>query len=176
MSSKDKRALLRDLIGEAFEEFDTKCVREGRRAMGRYSNRVTAACGSITFVCSVDLDKGLRTSMPSDPRWDYGLELRLTKGNRCNKCAMWVEVHPAENERNFREVVAKLDWLRRKVFGRVPKFRVLTQAWQKECDGSPFVWIPSGRVGRLPHEKEFRKLARKHGLRFGGRNVSLECD
>lgn len=80
-------------------------VRKGLQAMGKHSKCVQTRDGNIT--ASVDLDTALAQRLPSEPRWDYGLEITADHGIRL----AWIEVHPAVSS-EVEAVCRKLCWLR----------------------------------------------------------------
>jgi hypothetical protein len=57
---------------------------------------------------SVDLDSTLEESLPDDPRWDYGIAVRITQGT---DRVHWVEVHPAI-EGDVKGLLKKQAWLK----------------------------------------------------------------
>jgi hypothetical protein len=108
---------------------------------------------------SVDLDSALSDSHPNDPRWDYGIALRV---DRKSELVFWVEVHPASSS-HIQQVLSKLSWIRDWLRSSAP----LLNAFPRQ-----FVWIASGRVA-IPANSPQRKRLANAGIRFAGARFEL---
>ena len=108
---------------------------------------------------SLDIDRALRQARPNDPRWDYGVGIKLHEGGR----AVWIEVHPASSS-HVGPVLAKLAWLRTWLENEAP---ALNQVKAR------YVWLATGTVA-LPGNSPKRKLIAQRGLDFRARSFDLE--
>lgn len=147
----------RDAVAATAELKDA--YRSGLQAI-RTRDRDRIHCGSPRRLSgSVDLDTALRDSHPSDPRWDYGIGLRI--GGKAERVS-WVEIHPASSE-HVQEVLEKLAWLRAWLRASAPRLNEMAQE---------YVWVASGRVRLPPNAPKRRRLAAQ-GLRFAGERLML---
>ena len=108
---------------------------------------------------SVDLDGALRDSHPNDPRWDYGIGLRIAKNS---DRVIWIEVHPASSS-HIRDVLRKFGWLREWLTSSALCLKTIS---------TDYVWIASGKVSIPPNSPQRRKLAAQ-GIRFVGRQLRI---
>jgi hypothetical protein len=110
---------------------------------------------------SVNVDAALKKSQPNAPRWDYGIGLRASNDQ---DCVVWMEIHPATTRKNFKELVAKLQWL---------------QSWLAQIN-SPlqkltprFVWVATGRAS-INLASNNRRYLNSLGLRLEGSILHLD--
>ncbi len=121
----------------------------GLRAMGTYSTKVQVV-NTKQLTGSVDIDGMVKDRYPEDARWDYVIGYR--------QYAYFVEVHSAETS-EVKTVLAKLKWLKNWLSTQAPGLV------QIQSPVDPFVWIPSGRIGILPHSPQAMRL-NQSGLRL----------
>lgn len=132
-----------------------------------YRSAIQAAAGS-RFCGSVDLDVAYLQAEPNAFRWDYGLGIQ----REAAELAFWVEPHPASSTGEVARMIAKLDWLERKLdqpaFSRLA---ALTRAAMQT--GLAFRWLAaSGDIRLLPGSRQARQLAAR-GIAFPARQVRL---
>jgi hypothetical protein len=86
---------------------------------------------------SLDPDSSLQKSLPDEPRWDYGVGVRVSQHA---DCCHWVEVHPA-TEGDVEDVLKKHDWLKTWLAQHAPGLLGMT-ATEKG-----YVWIATKTIG-----------------------------
>lgn len=106
---------------------------------------------------SADVDASLATALPNAARWDY--VVGRTHGNVVQ--THWIEVHPANADKNVHEVEKKLAWL---------------MAWLRDKPLANYprdvVWIASGKSSFHARSPSIKALASK-GCRFVGGHLHL---
>jgi hypothetical protein len=112
---------------------------------------------------SVCLDVALKRADPNGQRWDYGIGIKQESGD---DKVIWVEVHPASSS-NVREVVAKLEWLKRWLARSAPALQEITA----KRDG--FVWVSSGKVDIPMGTPQTKRLAAA-GIKLPQRHLRIE--
>lgn len=120
--------------------------RPGLQALSGTDRKRVECSDTQSLAGSVNLDDALKTSLPNEPRWDYGVGLRTT--GRSVK-VHWIEVHPASSH-HIKEVLDKLAWLKRWLKANATRLDALP------CE---YVWIASGSVSLPPHSPQRRRLA-----------------
>lgn len=124
----------------------------------------------LKFTGSVDIDEGCRAAEPESPRWDYGLGLARTNAT---EFAVWIEPHPASSSGEVSRILAKLDWLERKL--EQPNFKDLKALTQKAAQAGVqrFHWLAmTGDIRIRPGSREAAMLF-KRGLRLPTRYLAL---
>jgi hypothetical protein len=133
--------------------------RLGLQALQRRDRSHISCRDSRMVTGSVDLDSALATTLPNDPRWDYGVGVTAqTK----SESVVWIEVHPASSH-HVDEVLHKLDWLKNWLRTRAPQLDVMPRE---------FAWVASGQVALQANSPQRRKLAAE-GIRFAGSRLQL---
>lgn len=102
---------------------------------------------------SVDLDSTLKSTLPNDPRWDYGIGYHHT--NLRADTVYWVEVHPA-SDGEIKVVLKKLAWLKQWLCESAPKLKSMRRE---------FIWISSGKTSltlSAPQQKQFALQGLQH--------------
>lgn len=137
----------------------TEAYRPGLRALKRVDQK-RIICGDATDLAgSVDLDDALSDSHPNDPRWDYGIGVRTSRGS---DRVSWVEVHPASSS-HIQAVLNKLAWLKEWLASSAPLLERIP---------AEYVWVASGSVQIPPNSPQRRRLSAK-GIRFAGRRLRV---
>jgi hypothetical protein len=124
----------------------------------------------LSFTASVDIDLACQAAEPQANRWDYGLGLRDQKGE---EFAVWIEPHPASSTGEVAKIIAKLDWLERKL--AQPGFKGLKALTQKSAQANVprFHWLAmTGDIRIRPGSREAALLS-KRGLRLPSRHLVL---
>lgn len=133
--------------------------REGLQALKRADRERIRCDNPRDLTGSVNLDEALATSLPNDPRWDYGIAVRKRKGG---EHVIWLEVHPATS-RGAEEVRRKHSWLVEWLKSSAPLLKRMT---------GRYVWVASGRVAIPLHSPHMRRLAAQ-GIHFARRTLEL---
>jgi hypothetical protein len=133
--------------------------RDGLRALPRVHRDLLRISDTRRLDGSIHIDQALLRAKPNDPRWDYGVGIRLHNIG----LAVWVEVHPASSS-HVDPVLAKLAWLRRWLEKEAP---ALGQVRAR------YVWLATGTVA-LPANSPKRKLIAQHGLDFRAKFLDLD--
>ncbi len=140
-----------DDLAEAYES--------GLQALKSIDRRRIQCQNPRDLTGSVDLDGALRDSHPNDPRWDYGIGVRETRGS---DRVIWIEVHPASSS-HIQDVLSKFRWLR--------QWLTSSASWLNRLSAE-YVWIASGSV-RLPKNSPQRKKLAAQGIRFEGNRLQV---
>ncbi len=125
---------------------------------------------SLKFTGSVDMDESCRVAEPESHRWDYGLGIQR---NSESEFAVWVEPHPASSTGEVSKIIAKLDWLERKL-GQ-PEFKDLKALTSRAAQAGVlrFHWLAmTGDIRIRPGSREAAMLS-KRGLRLPTRHLVL---
>jgi len=133
--------------------------RPGLQALRRGDHSRVSSRNPRIITGSVDLDNVLATTLPNDPRWDYGVGV---VSQARSETVIWIEIHPASSH-HIDDVLRKLDWLKNWLWTRAPQLDEMTRE---------FVWVASGQVDLPPGSQQRRKLADKR-LRFEGRRLQI---
>jgi hypothetical protein len=134
--------------------------REGLRGI-RNVDRQRIHCSNPRMLTgSIDLDEALRVRNPNDPRWDYGIGVRV--GARSD-IVIWAEVHPATSL-HVDEVLTKLRWLRERTGDSAPAFVEL---------GQHFCWVATGSIAFRRGSPQEKRIAQQ-GLRFPVKRLNLD--
>ncbi len=136
--------------------------RPGLQAVkGQYRDRVE--CDDTRRLAgSVDLDSSLATSLPNEPRWDYGIGVTTPQNE---DRVHWVEVHPAADG-DVNAVLKKHAWLRSWLRECAPGLLAITASERG------YVWIASGDIGIRPGSPKARRLAAR-GISFPCRRFKI---
>ena len=143
---------------------------KGKGAVKRQYQAGIASGPTLKFTASVDMDESCKAAEPDSHRWDYGLGVER---NHENEFAVWVEPHPASSTGEVSKIIAKLDWLERKL--EQPAFKDLKALTQKAAQaGVPrFHWLAiTGDIRIRPGSREAVLLS-KRGLRLPTRHLAL---
>lgn len=143
---------------------------EGKGAIKHQYQAGIASSDSFKFTGSVDIDEGCRSAEPESPRWDYGLGMKRSSEN---ECAIWVEPHPASSTGEVAKIIAKLDWLERKL--EQPDFKGLKALTSRAAQAGVlrFHWLAmTGDIRIRPGSREAAILT-KRGLRLPTRYLAL---
>lgn len=135
-------------------------VRRGLQAVSGVDRRRLKVRDSRRVAGSIHLDAALRTSLPTSPRWDYGV------GYACGGHAEfvhWIEVHPG-NQGEVKSMEAKLRWLRSWLASEAKPLERLPRR---------FVWVSSGRTSLSP-QAPARRLLAQLGLIHAGGSYTIE--
>lgn len=116
----------------------------------------------VKLAGSVDVDDACKSSEPQSPRWDYGIGVRRSKGDKDK--VYWVEVHPCKDG-EVGPVLAKLAWL-----------HVWLQKTANRLDqlDREFVWVSTNATTITKNSPKAKQLA-KQGLRLAGRRLVLQA-
>lgn len=145
-------------------------VLPGKSAVkGQYQPGIAVGPG-LSFTASVDIDLDCQAAEPQANRWDYGLGLRNQKGE---EFAVWIEPHPASSTGEVAKIIAKLDWLERKL--AQPGFKDLKALTQKsaQADVPRFHWLAMTGDIRIRAGSREAALLSKRGLRIPSRHLLL---
>ena len=105
------------------------------------------------FSDSLNLDKAMRTSHPSEPRWDYLLGHRLTSS------VIGLEPHSAATGQ-ITAVIEKRKHARIQLQGHL-------RSGARVAD---WFWVASGKIDFVPHERAMIRLA-NNGITFVGKQL-----
>jgi hypothetical protein len=161
---KKVRAFSAAALAAGLEELPGKNAVEGS-----YRAQIVSSTG-CKFTGSVDVDAHFRATEAQSHRWDYGLGLSTVNGQ---ELVCWVEPHPASSTGEVATMLAKLDWLKKKLDS--PAFRHLkAMTYVAGRAGPPFFWLRTvnGECRISAHGKEARLLA-KSGLRMPSQLLTL---
>lgn len=145
-------------------------VLPGKSAVKNQYQPGIAVGPGLSFTASVDIDLDCQAAEPQANRWDYGLGLRNQKEE---EFAVWIEPHPASSTGEVAKIIAKLDWLERKL--AQPGFKDLKALTQKsaQADVPRFHWLAiTGDIRIRPGSREAALLS-KRGLRLPSRHLLL---
>jgi hypothetical protein len=136
---------------------------------GSYRAQIVSAQG-WHFTGSADLDTHFKTTEAQAHRWDYGIGIGQANGQ---ELVCWVEPHSASSSRHVGEMLAKLDWLKRKL-DTAPFKKLREMTYVPGRTGHPFYWLRtlSGECRITAHGREARLLA-KSGLRMPAQHLTL---
>ena len=157
----------------AFERAATIAGLTASKGKGAVKHQYQAGitCGPLVkFTGSVDIDEGCRVAEPESHRWDYGLGLQR---NGESEFAVWVEPHPASSTGEVAKIIAKLDWLERKL--ERPEFKDLKALTRRSAQAGVlrFHWLAmTGDIRIRPGSREAAILT-KRGLRLPTRYLAL---
>jgi hypothetical protein len=112
---------------------------------------------------SIDVDATLNNALPTAPRWDYAIGVRC---DRNTDAVIWIEVHPASSTSNVKDVVNKLNWLKRWSAQPAPALVRLTRE---------YVWVSTGPVAFTANSPHRRQLATV-GIRFAGKQYDIQAN
>ena len=136
-----------------------QAFRLGLRALKKVDRRRIHCRNTRNLTGSVNLDDALHDPHPSDPRWDYGIGIRQSRGS---DRVTWVEVHSASSS-HIQEVLNKFAWLREWLRSSAPLLNRMP---------AEYVWVASGSVHIPPNSPQRKKLA-VQGIRFAGERLRL---
>jgi|JI10StandDraft_1071094.scaffolds.fasta_scaffold338215_2 hypothetical protein len=120
-------------------------IKNGKQAIkSEYQNKLSASNSKI-FKFSIDLEDFYKSLKEKGNYWDYLIVILQT--NEIEK-AIYIEFHPAENNKNIKEIIAKLKWLEIKA----------NELELKKYSQKRF-WIASGKVTIPANTKERKQLA-----------------
>jgi hypothetical protein len=105
---------------------------------------------------SLDLDEALRAHHPNDPRWDYLLGV-VAEGVEAH--VVGLEPHSAETA-EVKTVIAK----------RKAALAQLDQHLRPKVKVKKWLWVASGGVDFVPHDKVLLRLAQA-GIEFVGKQL-----
>lgn len=145
-------------------------VLPGKSAVKNEYQKGIAVGPGLSFTTSVDIDSACKAAEPQSNRWDYGLGLQREKGE---EFTVWVEPHPASSTGEVAKIIAKLDWLERKL--AQPAFKGLDALTQKSAQTGVlrFHWLAmTGDIRIRPGSRE-AALLNKRGLRLPSRHLVL---
>ena len=143
---------------------------KGKGAVKHQYQAGIASGASLKFTGSVDMDEACRAAEPESHRWDYGLGLQR---NGESEFAVWVEPHPASSTGEIAKIIAKLDWLERKL--ERPEFKDLEALTRRAAQAGVFRfhWLAmTGDIRIRPGSREAAVLS-KRGLRLPTRYLAL---
>jgi hypothetical protein len=143
---------------------------KGKGAVKHQYQAGIASGASLKFTGSVDIDEECRVTEPESHRWDYGLGLQR---NGESEFAVWVEPHPASSTGEIAKIIAKLDWLERKL--ERPEFKDLEALTRRAAQAGVFRfhWLAmTGDIRIRPGSREAAVLS-KRGLRLPTRYLAL---
>lgn len=128
----------------------------GKGAVEKCYKSVIQAESNTTFTGSVDLDSFFSKTEPHANRWDYGLGIQK-QGQP--EIAIWIEPHSGGSTKEVKTVLAKLDWLEKKL--AQPDFAQLKQLTEKaqQQNIKRFIWLSSGSCRIRPGSREAHLLA-----------------
>lgn len=157
---------------EALEEPYASAAQAGLRGLKQKHRGLLSPRDPRRLTGSIDLDAALASHPEhgSSPRWDYGVGLIAPTGRQ--RCAVWLEVHGAANNRAAREVCEKVRWLRSWIDQHGRELRLMTQTAEHVLDRSPYIWVSVGPVD-LPRAGQGRRLIAQEGLDMPVRRVPL---
>lgn len=142
----------------------------GKEAVeGSYRAQIVSA-PDWQFTGSVDVDTHFKATEAQAHRWDYGIGIGQANGK---ELVCWVEPHSASSSRHVGEMLAKLDWLKRKL-DTAPFKKLKEMTYVPGRTGHPFYWLRtlSGECRITAHGREARLLA-KSGLRMPAQHLTL---
>jgi hypothetical protein len=116
------------------------CWKQGLQALQRKHKSLIKIQNS-SCSGSIDIDQCLRSQCPSDPRWDYGLDI--------HEMGIFIEVHPAHTS-EVNTVLAKLTWLKSWFKRNCSLFDSLSRSYH---------WIASGSVAIRKGTPQARRLS-----------------
>jgi len=120
-----------------------ECCKTGLGAVKRSDREKYRFNNTREINCSIDIDSCLKDVFPEASRWDYLI---------CYKDrAFFVEIHPANNGENIKEVLKKLDWL---------KSNVLRKAKCKNLKIYIY-WIATGRISYSTRSRQRKQIESK---------------
>ncbi len=127
----------------------------------RHDDRQRIHCSTPRLLGgSLNLDEALRTANANDPRWDYGIGVRISaRGD----IVIWLEVHPASSL-HIDAVLKKLQWLQAWLRNSAPAFMRLPPR---------FCWLATGRISFRRGSPQEKRIAQK-GLRFPVKQLDLD--
>jgi hypothetical protein len=128
-------------------------VKEGLQALPKKHHRLVGESARSRIVESLDIDEALRTAHPSAPRWDYLI------GDGVESQVLAVEPHSAETS----EVPTVIAKRRAAIVQLRPHLRSGARVVK-------WLWIASGRVDFVPHDRVLLRLAQE-GIEFVGRQL-----
>lgn len=168
--SKTKKTVLKPSEFESAATTAGLKISPGKSAIkSQYQTGIAVGPG-LSFTASVDIDLDCKAAEPQSNRWDYGLGLKREKGE---EFAVWVEPHPASSTGEVAKIIAKLDWLERKL--TQPDFEGLKALTQKSAQAGTlrFHWLAmTGDIRIRPGSREAALLS-KRGLRLPSRHLVL---
>jgi hypothetical protein len=132
--------------------------RPGLRALRATDRARVSAARPRALRGSIDLDGALANAYPDARRWDYGIGVAESAGEK----VYWAEVHPARDD-EVGVMREKLDWLREWLRDTGRRLNRLPRE---------FVWVASGASAITPSSPKLRKLATE-GLVFKGRHFRI---
>ena len=146
---------------EAVEKTEglAEAYRPGLRALKNVDRGRIVCRNTRNLAGSVNLDEALSDSHPNDPRWDYGIGIRNSRGS---DRVTWVEVHPASSS-HVQDVLSKFAWLKQWLKSSAPLLNGIL---------AEYVWVASGSVHIPPNSPQRRKLSSK-GIRFVGERLRV---
>ncbi len=127
-----------------------ECLRNGLQALERQDKNRIKVNSPRDLKGSVYIDKCLEKLYPNEPRWDYVLGYR--------EGIYYVEVHPADNTRKVREIIAKLEWLKRWLRLSAKNLEDLTVK-------RTYHWISTGKTASSLKRGKYRQILAKKGIR-----------
>ena len=142
----------------------------GKEAIeGAYRSQITTQ-SAWKFTGSVDVDTHFKATEAQSHRWDYGIGVGQADGQ---ELVCWVEPHPASSTGEVTTMLAKLDWLKKKL--DTPAFKKLkAMTYAPGRQGNQFLWLRTinGECRISVHGKEAKLLA-KNGLRMPAQHLIL---
>ena len=127
-----------------------ECLRNGLQALERQDKNRIKVNSPRDLKGSVYIDKCLEKLYPNEPRWDYVLGYR--------EGIYYVEVHPADNTRKVREIIAKLEWLKRWL-------RLSAKNLEDLPGKKTYHWISTGKTAASVKRGKYRQILAQNGIR-----------
>ena len=129
--------------------------RHGLQAVPKRDRRRLQVAHPRRVAGSIALDDALRPSLPTSPRWDYGVGYIRSGGMQF---VHWIEVHPG-TQGEIKSMEAKLRWLRSWLASEATHLEQLPRC---------FVWVSSGRTSLSPQAPGRKQLAQLGLIHVGG--------
>ena len=127
-----------------------ECLADGLQALSRQDKRKIKVNISRDLKGSVYIDQCLKRHYPNASRWDYvfGYKDRV----------YYVEVHPTDNTRKVREIIAKLRWLKQ-------WRRFSAQNLEDLEEQSTYHWISTGKTASSIKRGKYLQILAQNGIR-----------
>jgi len=119
------------------------CCKDGLNAVKKVDKQKMKFKNSRNIHCSIDIDSCFKQNYPNSPRWDY----LVCYGDK----AYFIEIHPANGGEKVKEVINKLDWLRKNILNKINCKNLAKEIF----------WIATGNISYSPKSKYMKRIEQK---------------
>lgn len=131
--------------------------REGLKALGRNKKHIEAK-DTRAILGSADIDSDLVKAFPNDSRWDYAIGY-----DPGNLVVHFVEIHEARTNRHAKEVLNKLQWLKRWLKG----------VQLGSLNPKRFHWAATKKI-QIPSGNPTLKQLAEHGVKRPSNTITMD--